>query len=84
MNEMQIAEKFIVVPFRRGRRNALAMGEMRQASSVASAERLADNMADRFAGVAAYAVMVDKDTGDMSEPRLLRRHGETIDLTVEG
>jgi hypothetical protein len=37
-------------------------------------------MADRFVGVAAYAVMVDEETGDMSAPRLLSKHGEVADL----
>jgi hypothetical protein len=37
-------------------------------------------MAARFVGVAAYAVMVDDETGDMTSPRLLARHGEIADL----
>ncbi len=39
-------------------------------------------MSDRFVGVAAYAVMVDEETGDMSSPRLLAKHGEIADLNA--
>jgi|AraplaDrversion2_2_1032049.scaffolds.fasta_scaffold54010_2 hypothetical protein len=73
------AEKFIVLPYRKNRGN-LVPGEMRQASNAMSAEKIATSMAARFIGVAAYAVMVDDETGDMSSPRLLIRHGEIADL----
>jgi len=73
------AEKFIVLPYRKNRGN-LVPGEMRQASNAMSAEKIATAMAARFIGVAAYAVMVDDETGDMSSPRLLIRHGEIADL----
>ncbi len=73
------AEKFIVLPYRKNRGN-LVPGEMRQASNAVSAEKIATSMASRFVGVAAYAVMVDEETGDMSSPRLLARHGEIADI----
>lgn len=75
------SEKYIVLPYKKNRGN-LVMGEMRQASNQASAERIANAMASRFVGVAAYAVIVDEDSGDMSSPRLLARHGEIADLTA--
>lgn len=75
-------ERFIVLPFRSAGKGRVVLGEMRQASTAASAERLADKMADRFAGVAAYSVMVDKESGEMVAPQLLRQHGTTIDLTA--
>jgi hypothetical protein len=37
-------------------------------------------MAGRFAGVAAYAVEVDEETGDMTSPRLLAQFGEIAEL----
>lgn len=37
-------------------------------------------MADRFVGVAAYAVMVDEESGDMASPRILAQFGEIADL----
>lgn len=78
---MSIAEKFIVLPYKKNRGN-LVPGEMRQASNGPSAEKIAASMAARFVGVAAYAVMVDDETGDMTSPRLLARHGEIADLNI--
>jgi hypothetical protein len=78
---MSLTEKFIVLPFKKVRGN-LAPGEMRQASSPAAAERIAGSMADRFVGVAAYSVMVDMESGDMSSPQVLCRFGETADLAA--
>jgi hypothetical protein len=75
------AEEFIIIPYKKNRGN-LVPGEMRQASNTASAEKIAGSMADRFIGVAAYAVMVDEETGDMSSPRLLARHGEIGDIAA--
>lgn len=74
-----MAEKFIVVPYRKVR-GGLGPGEMRQASTAASAEKIAAAMADRFVGVAAYAVEVDEESGDMTSPRLLVKFGEIADL----
>ncbi len=76
---MAEAEKYIVIPYRKNRGN-LVPGEMRQASNPISAEKIASAMAERFIGVAAYAVTVDEETGDMTSPRLLARHGEIADL----
>ncbi|CAN7402000.1 hypothetical protein [Rhizobium sp. LjRoot258] len=78
---MANAEKFIVLPYRKNRGN-LVPGEMRQASNAISAEKIATSMASRFVGVAAYAVMVDEETGDMSSPRLLVRHGDIADINA--
>nr|WP_246720293.1 hypothetical protein [Rhizobium lentis] len=75
------AEKFIVLPYRKNRGN-LMPGEMRQASNAVSAEKIASAMAERFVGVAAYAVIVDEETGDMTSPRLLARYGEIADLNA--
>lgn len=78
---MSLTEKFIVLPFKKIRGN-IAPGEMRQASNSAAAERIAEAMSGRFVGVAAYAVMVDMESGDMSSPRLLCQFGETADLAA--
>jgi hypothetical protein len=78
---MATAEKFIVLPFKMNR-GTIVPGEMRQASNPASAERIAAAMADRFIGVAAYAVMVDDESGEMGTPRLLSKHGEIADLAA--
>jgi hypothetical protein len=73
------AEKFIVLPYRKNRGN-LVPGEMRQASNAVSAEKIALSMSQRFVGVAAYAVIVDEESGDMSSPRLLAQFGEIAEL----
>mgnify|MGYP001224213907 CR=1 FL=1 len=75
------SEKFIILPYKKNRGN-LVPGEMRQASNPASAEKIAGAMAPRFVGVAAYSVMVDEETGDMSSPRLLVKHGEVGDIAA--
>lgn len=78
---MAAAEKFIILPYKKNRGN-LVPGEMRQASNAVSAEKIASAMSERFIGVAAYAVMVDDETGDMTSPRLLAKHGEIADLNA--
>ncbi|MEJ8309085.1 hypothetical protein [Agrobacterium larrymoorei] len=76
---MSAAEKIIVVQFKKGR-GGVVPGDIRQASNAASAEKIAGAMASRNIGVAAYAVTVDEESGDMAEPRLLVSHGEIADL----
>lgn len=75
------SEKFIVLQFKKNR-GQIVPGEMRQASNAVSAEKLAAAMAPRVIGVAAYAVMVDEETGDMASPRLISQHGETTDIAA--
>jgi hypothetical protein len=78
---MSLAEKFIVLPFQKNRAGVVP-GEMRQASSAASAEKIATAMSRRHLGVASYAIQVDEESGDMTSPRLIIAFGETADLTV--
>lgn len=78
---MSLAEKFIVLPFKKNRGN-IVPGEMRQASSAAAAEKIATAMSARHIGVAAYSVLVDEESGDMSSPKLIIGFGETADLTT--
>jgi len=75
------SEKFIVLPFKKVR-GGIAPGEMRLASNAASAEKIATAMSARHLGVAAYAVQVDEESGDMSAPRLLIQFGEIADLAA--
>jgi hypothetical protein len=81
MDTMSMSEKFIILPYKKNRGN-IVPGEMRQASNAVSAEKIALSMSARFVGVAAYAVMVDEESGDMTAPRLLARHGEIADLSA--
>ncbi len=78
---MSLSEKFIVLPFKKNRGNVVP-GEMRQASSAAAAEKIATAMSARHIGVAAYAVQVDEESGDMSSPKLIIGFGETADLNA--
>lgn len=57
---MSDAEKIIVVQFKKGR-GGIVPGDMRPATSQASAEKIASAMAPRHIGVAAYAVTVDEE-----------------------
>lgn len=74
--------KFVVMPFRKAGKK-LVGAEQREARNAASAERLAENMSTRFAGVAAYQMILDDETGEMSEARLLVRYGEVVDFLEE-
>lgn len=69
------AVKFIVVPYRQISNGALQPVEMRQASTEVGAIRVAQSMATTFAGVAAYEVEVDDETGAMNAPRILFQEG---------
>ncbi|MFN7102930.1 MAG: hypothetical protein ACK4N1_09920 [Pseudorhizobium sp.] len=73
------SEKFIIIPYKKGR-GGLVPGELRQASNAASAERIATAMSERHPGVAAYSVMVDTETGDMTSPNLIVSFGDVPPL----
>ncbi|OJF91737.1 hypothetical protein AX761_22050 [Rhizobium sp. 58] len=80
---MALQEKFIVVPFRKGRGSTVVPGEMRQASTEAGAERMAELIAQHYLGASAIAVLVDDESGDMTSPRLIREFGQAIDLIAD-
>lgn len=77
---MPIHEKYIVVPFRKGRGQSIMTGEMRLANSEAHAARMAETLASYHVGAAAIAVLVDDDIGEMSSPRLIVEFGQAVDL----
>lgn len=79
---MAIKEKFIVVPFRKGRGQLIIPGEVREARSEAAAERLAKSMAQYHLGAAAIAVLVDVDDeyGEMMSPRLICEFGQAVNV----
>lgn len=77
--DVKTAEKFIIMPYRKAKQK-LIPAEMRLASSEAGAIKIATAMAERFVGVAAYAVYVDEESGDMNAPRLLAQFGEVASL----
>jgi hypothetical protein len=80
---MKIVERYIVIPFRKGPRNSIILGEMRQASSEASAERIAESMARYSLGASAIAVLVDEENGDMTSPRLIKEFGQVKNVIEE-
>lgn len=67
--------RFIVVPFRKGAGDELLPVEVRPASTSAGAVRVAHGMREQHAGVVAYKVVVDPDTGAMDSPKVLFQHG---------
>ncbi|MCF7645787.1 hypothetical protein KQ944_05845 [Bacillus subtilis] len=73
-------EKYIIMPFRKNNQKLVA-AEMRPASSEAGAIKIATSMSARYIGVAAYAVQVDEESGDMNAPRLLASFGEIPDFS---
>ncbi|MBP1852150.1 hypothetical protein [Rhizobium halophytocola] len=74
-----LSQKFIVIPYKKSR-GGMTPGEIRQASNAGSAEKIATAMSERHPGVAAYSVMVDNETGDMTSPTLIVSFGEIPSL----
>lgn len=67
--------RFIVVPFRKGSGGDLLPVEVRPAGTSVGAVRVAHSMRERHAGVAAYEVLLDPETGAMESPKVLFQHG---------
>ncbi|VVE13340.1 hypothetical protein PCA20602_02752 [Pandoraea capi] len=67
--------RFVVVPFRKGSGGDLLPIEVRPAGTSVGAVRVAHSMRTRHAGVAAYEVQIDPDTGGMDSPKILFQHG---------
>lgn len=67
--------RFIVIPFRRGSDGDLLPVEVRPTGTSVGAVRVAHSMRERHAGVAAYEVQIDPETGAMDAPKVLFQHG---------
>ncbi len=67
--------RYIVVPFRKGSGGDLLPVEVRPAGTSVGAVRVAHSMRERHAGVAAYEVLLDPETGAMESPKVLFQHG---------
>ncbi|AJC22643.1 hypothetical protein [Pandoraea pulmonicola] len=67
--------RFIVVPFRKGKGDDLLPVEVRPASTSVGAVRVAHSMREHHAGVEAYEVLFDPETGAMEAPKVLFLHG---------
>lgn len=74
-----LKQKFVVISFRsiKGRPH---IGDMRPARDEDAAIRLAETMSKHWAGVAAFEVHVEEESGDMHSPRLLAAFGSLPDL----
>lgn len=79
---MKRVPQYIVIPFRWAKGRAFP-GEMRRSSSEELAVALAERMSNYWAGVVALEVAVDKETGEMFEPRELAVFGNAPDLQAE-
>jgi hypothetical protein len=80
---MALQTKYIIVPFKKVKGGAVVPGEMRTASNEGSAERIAEAMSERFAGTAAFEVLADMETGEMTSPRLLCKFGSIVDFVED-
>ena len=78
---MKRVVKYIVVPFRMAK-GRFFPGEKRKAESESRAVVLAEALARRFAGVAAFEVNIDEETGEMHDPRELIVLGRVPDLSL--
>ncbi|MGR9578703.1 hypothetical protein [Pandoraea sputorum] len=67
--------RFIVIPFRKGSGGDLLPVVIRPAGTSVGAVRVAHSMRERHAGVAAYEVLLDPETGAMESPKVLFQHG---------
>ncbi|WP_331692541.1 hypothetical protein [Pandoraea sputorum] len=67
--------RFVVIPFRKGAGGNLLPIEVRPVSTSFGAVRVAHSMRERHAGVAAYEVQLDPETGAMDSPKVLFQHG---------
>lgn len=76
---MKRTNEFIVFPFNLSR-GLFRPAEMRLAKSEDHAVRLAELLAGIYAGAAAFEMVVEHETGEMTSARLLAQHGQLPDL----
>ena len=69
----------VVQPFDQGSKGLVA-GQVSQYKSPDEAARRAERMADNHAGIIAYSMDVDEDSGDYSKPRVLFQAGDVPEL----
>lgn len=69
----------VVQPFDRASKGLVA-GQVSQYKSADEAARRAERQADKHAGIIAYSMDVDEDSGEYGTPRVLFKSGEVPDL----
>lgn len=82
---MSDVTQIVVIPFQLVKNAQIAPieRERRITRTAEAAKRLADNMAARFAGVAAFEFVSEKETGELRSMKLLAEHGSIIDYSKE-
>ncbi|MDH0908856.1 hypothetical protein N5C66_06010 [Rhizobium pusense] len=80
---MTEVRKFLVAPYRTAKKGRLVAGEVRDAGTAENAVRMADNLASNYTGVAAYQMVIDDETGEVTDAKILARHGQVINI-LEG
>lgn len=69
----------VVQPFDLSARGLVA-GQVSQFKSADEAARRAERMADRHAGIIAYSMEVDEESGEYSKPQVLFKSGDVPEL----
>lgn len=69
----------VVQPFDQAK-NGLKAGQVLQFKTADEAARRAGLMAEKHAGIIAYSMDVDEDSGDYGTPRVLFQSGEVPEL----
>ena len=69
----------VVQPFDQGKRGLVA-GQVLQFKTADEAARRAAKLAEKHAGIVAYSMDVDEDSGDYGTPRVLFQSGDVPEL----
>ena len=69
----------VVQPFDQGKRG-LVPGQVLQFKTADEATRRAGKLADKHAGIVAYSMDVDEESGDYGTPRVLFQSGDVPEL----
>ncbi len=75
-----LVTQFIVIPLHKGADGDLLPVEVLPAGTDVGAVRVAHAMRERHAGMAAYEVMIDPETGATDSPKILFQHGRVPTL----
>jgi hypothetical protein len=70
---------YVVQPFDRATKG-LVPGQVSQFKSADEAARRAERLAEKHAGVIAYSIDVDEESGEYGTPRVLFKAGEVPEL----
>lgn len=81
---MSDVTQIVVIPFKTIKSQITPVERERRVPRTAeAARRLAEGMAQRFDGVAAFEFVSEKETGELRSMKLLAEHGKIIDYSKE-